>query len=279
MGFIPTTKAPPEILDFQPAESRQLRPVLISVPHSGEEIPDFLSQIAAGEWVSGNIDCDWFVHQIYDFAPLMGMELVRARASRFVVDLNRPLPDEEPLYPGSDRISGVLPTHTFDRKPIYLEDKRPDEVDFQRRIQIYYQPYYEFLRFRLEELARHFGTVLFWDAHSIAPVVKSIREEPFEHFNFSNRDGLTCPLEWLERLKLVALDHGYTATINHPFRGGNLTRSMGSIRPEILSLQLELSQATYLKENNRVDPGKLRKLQLTLKEILSEAAVLVESYL
>jgi len=52
---------------------------------------------------------DWFVHQLYDFAPSMGMTLIAAKYSRWVVDLNRD-PQSKPLYTDGRIITALCPT-------------------------------------------------------------------------------------------------------------------------------------------------------------------------
>ena len=57
-------------------------------------------------------DTDWFVHKLYAFAPSMGITLIKANLSRWVIDLNRN-PDSAPLYNDGRLITSNTPTTDF----------------------------------------------------------------------------------------------------------------------------------------------------------------------
>jgi len=79
-------------------EPKNLRvPFVLSVPHCGTAFPDELKGDYNPSMMSAPDDTDWFVHQLYNFATEMGITIIHARYSRWVIDLNRD-PKSAPLY-------------------------------------------------------------------------------------------------------------------------------------------------------------------------------------
>ena len=119
---------------------RGTTPLLISIPHSGTELPDAIAHrfTVVGRGVP---DTDWHVHQLYDFARGLGASIIKANYSRYVVDLNRSS-DSAPLYVGSPT-SPVCPTETFGGSFIYMAGHEPDEREIAARIDQYWRPYHE----------------------------------------------------------------------------------------------------------------------------------------
>ncbi|MBL7877397.1 MAG: N-formylglutamate amidohydrolase, partial [Cyclobacteriaceae bacterium] len=72
-------------------------PILISVPHCGTRFPDELKDQYKPALINAPDDTDWFVDILYDFAPALGITMIMANYSRWVIDLNRD-PHSKPLY-------------------------------------------------------------------------------------------------------------------------------------------------------------------------------------
>ena len=106
------------------------------ISHSSHEVIDLFQ----AHIVDNPEDTDWFVHDLYDFAPDLNMPLINAEFSRYVVDLNRDFKGES-LYQDGRFITGVVPTQSFSKKNLYLNEL-PSPGEIQRRLKIYYWPYY-----------------------------------------------------------------------------------------------------------------------------------------
>ena len=52
-------------------------PVLVSLPHTGTQIPDSIQSQLACSTEQALTDTDWYVHQLYDFVSSMGISTVR----------------------------------------------------------------------------------------------------------------------------------------------------------------------------------------------------------
>jgi len=142
-------------------------PVVLSIPHCGTEFPKELKSDYVSELARFPDDTDWYVDRLYDFAPEIGITMIHARYSRWVIDLNRD-PESKALYDDGRIITELCPTTDFNGRNIYNSQKlEPTEEEKRRRIETYYRPYHEKIDELLEESKTRFGRVVFWDAHSI----------------------------------------------------------------------------------------------------------------
>src|SRR5688500_18192006 len=117
-------------------------PILLSVPHCGVEFPSEIKSEYNPSLIQSPDDTDWFVHLLYDFAPAMGITMIHAVNSRWVIDLNRD-PESKPLYTDGRIITALCPTTTFFGEPIYVDGRKElaaEEVS--RRVELYYNPYH-----------------------------------------------------------------------------------------------------------------------------------------
>lgn len=241
-------------------------PVLLSVPHCGTFIPDELRDEFDQEKISDLDDTDWFVDRLYDFAPQMGITLLSAKVSRWVIDLNR-TPDNQPLYSDGRVITGLCPVTDFLGNPLYA-DKRGsvDQSEVERRKFHYYYPYHREILLNLERLKDEFGKVLLWDCHSIKQLVPSIRKDPFPDLILGDADG-TSASPGLSEITLRNLEgENRHLAHNEPFKGGYITRHYGKPAENIHALQLEMSKVNYMDDaERRYDPGRAEKIREKLK--------------
>ena len=151
-------------------------PFILSVPHCGTDFPDELKANYNATMMARPDDTDWFVHQLYNFASELGVTIIYARYSRWVIDLNRD-PESKPLYNDGRIITALCTTTDFFGNPIYTSaEVEPNQAEVERRLSKYYWPYYEKLTALMEEQKAIHGKVILWDAHSIRHLVPTIRE-------------------------------------------------------------------------------------------------------
>jgi len=222
-------------------------PLLISFPHSGDWIPEDLRlrMTPAGQ---SSHDTDWFLPQLYRIHELTHVSSIIARPSRYVIDLNRS-PDGQSLYPGQPT-TGLCPEITFGRKPIYANDAQPQDAEVEQRKRQYWQPYHQQLQLELERLIGIHGKVVLLDAHSIASRVPMLFDGVLPDFNMGTQHGATCEPSLSSQVQQFCDQlPGYSHADNGRFIGGYITRHYGQM-PLVNSLQLELSQATYMDESD-----------------------------
>jgi len=247
-------------------------PILVSMPHNGFRIA---SDIAAqmNPLALKSADTDWYLDRLYQFAGTMGCNLLIPEYSRYVLDLNRASSDES-LYPGAD-VTGLCPVNQFDYQPLYQQGSEPDAAEIARRVEIYWRPYHQKLATTLEALKQKFGYALLYEAHSIKSVVPRFFEGKLADFNFGNFDEKSSSIG-LSQLIEDWQPQGYSKVFNQRFKGGYITRQYGNPVQNIDSLQLELSQSTYLDESTlEYDSSKAREVQAQLKNLFESLAQFV----
>jgi N-formylglutamate amidohydrolase len=244
-------------------------PMLVSMPHVGTELPERLAD-RLGAPARALPDTDWHVDRLYDFAAALGASVLRARYSRYVVDLNRP-PDDAPLYPGAAG-TGLCPTTLFDGTALYLPGRAPTESEVAERVRTYWRPYHDRLALELERIRARFGFALLFDAHSIRSVVPRLFEGRLPDINLGSGSGTSADAA-LERGLLDECGHqsAYSFVLNGRFKGGYITRHYGRPAAHIHAIQLELSQRTYMHEDPpfRFDEAVANGVRPVLRGILT----------
>jgi N-formylglutamate deformylase len=224
-------------------------PVILSSPHSGVEFPDELKTHFRAELAAQPDDTDWFVHRLYNFASELGITMIHAKYSRWVVDLNRD-PHSKPLYTDGRIITELVPKTDFFGNELYVDKKfLPDDAEIARRTENYYKPYYQKIESLLRERLDEFGQVLLWDAHSIRRFVPTIQAAPFPDLILGDNDEKSADKEIIE-IALGNLKQGkYGVNHNSPFKGGQITRSFGKPENNIHALQLEMAKTNYMDDD------------------------------
>jgi len=223
------------------------RPLLLAQPHVGTWLPEAVEArlTATGR---ARTDTDWHVDRLYaDLVP--GATIVRARFSRYLIDPNRP-PDDRSLYPGRNT-TGLCPLTDFDGRPLYLAGREPDAAERGIRLDSYWRPYHEALDRQLARLRRRFGHVLLYDCHSIRSGIPRLFTGRLPDLNLGTDDRRSAhPLliETAERVLAEAAERGFSRVTDGRFKGGYTTRHYGRPAAGISALQMELAQATYMRE-------------------------------
>ena len=244
-------------------------PIIVSIPHCGTAFPDDIVEEYIPERISNVDDTDWFVDQLYDFAPALGITMITAVNSRWVIDLNRD-PDSKPLYSDGRIITALCPTTNFLGEPIYRDHRAvvaADEV--ARRKKNYYDPYHMEIQRLLDERKNTFGKVVLWDCHSIRQVVATIQAEKFPDLILGDADGRSAAPLFIDSVIANLQREGYSFSHNHPFKGGTITRKFG--RPEIdqHALQLEMTKVNYMDDAEQAyDTARAERMRSLLNQTL-----------
>ena len=244
---------------------------MISIPHCGTAFPDELINDFRDEMVGDQDDTDWFLQDLNDFAPQLGITIIHAKYSRWVIDLNRN-PDSAPLYNDGRLITGLTTTTDFLGNPLYKPCREPDQAETSRRLENYYWPYYRKIEELLAERKKQFGRALLWDAHSIRRMVPTIRKDPFPDMILGDNDQKSAEKELID-IALKTLGTKYKVSHNDPFKGGHITRYFGRPESGIHAMQLERNKLLYMDDTERsFHPERANAMRSVLKEMFSELA-------
>lgn len=231
-----------EVFDLVSAEA----PLLISMPHVGTGLPaEYAARMTAA--ALDLPDTDWHVDRLYAFARDLGVSMIAAKLSRYVIDLNRD-PQGAALYPGADNTE-LCPTTTFADEAIYRPGQVPDAAEVEKRRQRYFAPYHAAIERELQRIEARHGCALLLDAHSIRAVVPRFFSGRLPDLNLGTAGGRTAAPE-LEALafEVLAREKGFSSVLNGRFQGGFITRHFGQPQAHRHALQLEIVQDCYMNE-------------------------------
>lgn len=242
--------------------TRGKSPVLIALPHNGTLLaPGMEARMSATGLARP--DTDWHMERVYGFAPELGMGVIAARYSRYVIDLNRG-PDDATLYPGRPK-TGLVPEFSFDGEALYHPGAVPDEKEVAARLETYWRPYHAALEAELERLRELWGFAVLWDGHSIRSHVPRLFEGQLPDLNLGTSDGVSCDSRLTAELgKLLAGQTGLTTIVNGRFKGGYTTRHYGQPSRNIHAIQMEMAQSTYMTQEKApwaIDETRLAQAQ------------------
>ena len=222
-------------------------PLVVDVPHAGTFLPDALAlrMTAAARAVP---DTDWHVEKLFGFARGLGVTVLVATHSRYVVDLNRD-PGGRALYPRADNTE-LVPTHTFANEPIYRPDDEPKSAEIAQRRSEYFAPYHAVLAGEIERVRARHGYAILLDAHSIRREVPRFFAGRLPDLNLGTADGTSCAPEFHHAAALaISGANAFSNVVNGRFKGGFITRHYGVPDHGVHALQLEQAQACYMDES------------------------------
>ena len=241
-------------------------PLLISCPHVGVLLPDALAQRLTPPG-RALVDTDWDVDRLYPFARELGATVLRARQSRYVIDLNRD-PEGISLYPGA-HTSALCPVETFEGEPLYRSGMEPTDHEVRERRAQWWDPYHDALQGELARVRAAHGFALLLDAHSIWGRLPLLFEGELPDINLGTNSGRSCDAEMTRAVVDALAGSSYGHVVDGRFKGGYITRRYGSPAHEVHALQIELNQRTYLRDGSRraFDEAKAAALTVVLRAV------------
>ena len=224
-------------------------PVLLSVPHSGREYPEWLVALAAAGKPSLTPLEDPLVDRLVWRALQRGCGAVIARAPRAAVDCNRSEDEVDPsVVEGArrGRVSarargglGIVPART--QQHGYLWRRAISLKQLQDRLSQAHRPYHEAIEAQLGLLIDRFGCALLLDCHSMPPPTAGVPPIVFGDSRGRSADG------WISAEAVaVASRCGFEAGLNDPFAGGHVIERHGHPAGGVHALQLEIDRSCYL---------------------------------
>ena len=202
-------------------------PLVISIPHSGTDIPQDIAPLCNLE--AKREHTDWALPELV--APFLETTLV-ATVSRYIVDLNRFKPRTEkatqPIIPRTDELGHQL---------FYNYPSKQKQADWLKR---YYTSYYHHLENLLHQKLEQHSKVLLIDLHSYDDQLFQTSD-----IIIGTRRKQTISEDLLEQLQTLFHEEGLSTRVDTPFSGGNIIATFGK-HPSIEAVQIEVPYSLYL---------------------------------
>lgn len=248
-------------------------PVLISVPHSGRDYPEWLVGMASGGKQALATLEDPLVDRLVWRALRCGCGAVIARTPRAAVDCNRAEDEVDPsVVDGvrTRRVSarargglGIVPART--QQHGYLWRRAISTSQLDERLSQAHRPYHEAIDSQLGLLLDRFGVALLLDCHSMPPPPHGVPPVIFGDCRGRTADA------WISAEAIaISRRSGFEAGLNDPFAGGHVIERHGRPSRGVHALQLEIDRRCYL-DARLAKPGPGFDRVATLIETLAVA--------
>lgn len=241
---------------------------VLSIPHSGEIIPEEFNPYLNPNSKDRNQDLDFQVHNLVDIEALrkLGVAVIVSNIHRVCVDLNRP--EAQCLLGWKENTLG---------KKLVL--KEPEEEDAHRLVYLYHSPYFELLKAMLNEGKNHPKKFPMIDLHSMpsVPTEYHLKKNPNQSkvradFCVSDLKGKSCEKNYLN-LITQSLKSTNTVAVNDPYLGGYITQ-FSSEFPNINVAQIEINRRLYMNEDEiSVYSEKCAAVKETLMKMLTRVYI------
>lgn len=237
---------------------------LLSIPHSGENIPKEFEAYLSGDLRAYKEDVDYKVNELVDIVALQnaGIAVLVAHVHRVCVDLNR-----------AEGNCVLFWKNNTQGKQLVKQDPAPAEVE--KFIEIYHRPYFELLKAGLQDLEkRKSGLVSMVDLHSMPskPTEYHMKQNPNQKmhrpdFCLSDRKGKTATPEFIQFFQEALIRKGHESSLNDPYVGGYVTEYVDQFRTN--NIQIEINRSIYMDETTKeLVPEKVAHLRPMLTEVL-----------
>lgn len=248
-------------------------PVLLSVPHSGRDYPDWLVDMASGGRAALAQLEDPLVDRLVWRAVQRGCGAVIATAPRAAVDCNRAEDELDPSVIDGVRPSrltarargglGIVPARTLQNG--YLWRRGISAIQLDERLEQAHRPYHRAIGEQLSLLMDRFGCALLLDCHSMPPPPKGVAP-----IIFGNRRGRTTE-SWLSAEAIaIASRHGYSAGLNDPFAGGHIVERHANLGHGVQAMQVEIDRRCYLGPDLKAPSADFDKIAALIDSLVVE---------
>ncbi len=248
--------------------------LIVSIPHSGEQIPP------EAAWLKGlpeevlMFDVDRYVDRLY-LPALTQLKIpwVIAKWHRYSGDLNR-LPEDvdASTVEGHSNKAG-----TFSRGFLWAitttgQKLMPGPISqevHQILVKNYFEPFHTELKNKIKSFQ---GEVFHIDAHSMPSVGTSEHRDPGKaraDFVISDQKGKSCKPEFLDLVVKAYASQGFKVKVNWPYYGGRITEMYGQPAKGHHTVQVEMNRALYMDEiTKKLIPLKAEVIQKALAPVL-----------
>ena len=253
-------------------------PLFVSIPHSGEQVPDEVSWLKNLKEETLMRDVDRFVDRLYDRAINdLALSAIITPWHRYVVDLNRHTDQfDATAVEGAPGEAGTQPKGlhwsrtTFDE--VLIESPMSEELHHSL-VKKYYEPFHNNVQEMRKALKDRWGASYQLDLHSMPSQGTSFHPDPGQtraEIVVSDFHGKSCKSKFKDLVMKAYQEVGFQVAYNWPYVGGGITQMYGDPNNDFHTLQIEMNRALYMDEKTKkLDDVRLLEIQKKLTQALS----------
>lgn len=235
-------------------------PLFVTIPHSGERVPDFCTWLQGIDEKILMCDVDRYVDRLYE--PTLNelhLPYLKTEWHRYAADLNR-IPEDidqasvegAPLPAGSNSrgFHWVLTTTEINLMP------KPMPRDMHEKLaQLIYEPFHQSVRNLYEEFKNEGAKEVFHlDLHSMPGVGTHQHRDPGETragVVISDCKGLGARSDFVDLVISSYARAGFKIGYNWPYYGGRVSEQYGQPNLGQHAVQVEVNRSLYMDEASK----------------------------
>ncbi len=253
-------------------------PLFITIPHSGEKIPDLASWLKALPETILMSDVDRFVDFLYEPAlQNLAIPFEKTQWHRYAVDLNR-LPQDVDcdavignLNPSGKHSDGYHWVKT--KNEVQLMPKPITPEMHQKLTELVFEPFHQNVRghyefFKTKKHVRVFQI----DAHSMPSLGTRMHRDPGQlraDIVVSDCLGKSCHSKFRDLVIAAYVTAGFKVGYNWPYAGGRVTETYGHPNLGQHAIQVELNRNLYMDETTKKIKAGAEQVQVKIQNALS----------
>lgn len=270
--------------------AHQELPFFVSIPHSGEKIPDqtpWLKNLPEEILMS---DVDRYVDVLYGpNLDHLKIPFQKTEWHRYAVDLNRfPTDVDQDSVIGAEKKSGTHPDGyhwVMTKNEVRLMPAPMTHDAHDELTHLIFEPFHEGIRnYYAFFKNKNFKNVYHLDAHSMPSLGTRLHKDPGElraDIVISDCLGKSCSKNFRDIVIAAYATAGFKVGYNWPYVGGRVTEHYG--KPDLgqHTIQVELNRNLYMDEKSKkIKPEHIvvqKKIGRALESIKSELANLLRN--
>jgi N-formylglutamate deformylase len=252
--------------------------LMITIPHSGEQIPENANWLKKLPEEILMCDVDRFVDRLYEpTIQKLNIPYIKTQWHRYAGDLNRLAEDVD-----CDSVIGnPNPSGQFSRGFIWVKTTLnykllPQPIsatDHQQLKALIFDPFHAQIKTVSETLSKSHKNIYHLDLHSMPSVGTSEHRDPGEKradIVVSDSKGKSSSKAFVDLVISSYKNQGFNVAYNWPYFGGRLTEAYGKPTQGHHTVQVELNRGLYMDETSKkwLD-GKALDTQSRLSKALS----------
>ncbi len=263
-------------------------PFFITMPHSGEKIPQ------ACDWLLDlpeeilMCDVDRYIDLLYQ--PAIEKLQIRSEKTqwhRYAVDLNRiPTDIDETSVVGN-----INPKGTFNRGFHWVVTTqndilmpRPISQELHAELMnLIYTPFHQQIRSQFDFFkVLDFKDIYHLDAHSMPSLGTKMHKDPGQlrpDIVISDSLGKSCDSQFKDIVVAAYKDAGFSIGYNWPYVGGRLTEQYGQPSIGQHTIQVELNRGLYMDENTKKIKPEHAEIQKKIQQALQKITTVLSQQL